>query len=202
MAELFLMGILALGFIAAGIRIAWEYERGVVFRLGRYNATKGPGLYWIFPVLDSSRKIDIRTQTVDIERQETITKDSVTIKVNAVLWFKIFDSAKSVISVEDYYNAVYQLALTTLRNIIGQHDLTLPGLTVDLTEIEHHSQNRGIVIDCARHILGPGSRQRTLTGKTHATVLGPGQCACASGITSGSHIDIAPVNTDIVPLTL
>jgi regulator of protease activity HflC (stomatin/prohibitin superfamily) len=106
-----------------GFRIAQEYERGVVFRMGRYKSTKGPGLYWIIPLLDSQRKVDMRTVTVDIEPQDAITRDSVTVQVNAVLYYRIVDPMKAVISVENYLSAVYQAALTTLRNIIGQHDL-------------------------------------------------------------------------------
>ena len=110
--------------VLSGIRIAQEYERGVVFRLGRYMGLRGPGLYWIVPLgIERSVTIDIRTRTVSAEQQETITRDSVTIKVNAVLWYRVIDPAKSVIAVGDAGAAVYQLALTGLRNIIGQHDL-------------------------------------------------------------------------------
>jgi regulator of protease activity HflC (stomatin/prohibitin superfamily) len=107
----------------SGFRVAQEYERGVVFRLGRYQGLRGPGLYWIIPFLERSVRVDIRTRTVSAEQQETITRDSVTIKVNAVLWYRIVDASKSVIAVADAPAAVYQLALTGLRNIIGQHDL-------------------------------------------------------------------------------
>src|SRR5579862_3232689 len=110
--------------LLSGLRIAQEYQRGVVFRLGRYTGLRGPGLYWIIPLgIERAVTIDIRTRTVSAERQETITRDSVTIKVNAVLWYRIVDAAKSVIAVADAPSAVYQLALTSLRNIIGQHDL-------------------------------------------------------------------------------
>src|SRR2546426_8780653 len=110
--------------LLSGLRIAQEYQRGVIFRLGRYVALRGPGLYWIIPLgFERAVTIDIRTRTVSAEQQETITRDSVTVKVNAVLWYRIVDAAKSVIAVTDAPSAVYQLALTSLRNIIGQHDL-------------------------------------------------------------------------------
>lgn len=110
--------------LLTGLRIAQEYERGVVFRLGRYIALRGPGLYWIIPLgIERAVTIDIRTRTVSVEQQETITRDSVTVKLNAVLWYRITDAAKSVIAVADAPAAVYQLALTSLRNSIGQHDL-------------------------------------------------------------------------------
>jgi regulator of protease activity HflC (stomatin/prohibitin superfamily) len=119
------IAIIGLVLIAlSGFRIAQEYEREVVFRLGRYKGLRGPGLYWIIPLfIERSVRVDIRTRTVSAEQQETITRDSVTIKVNAVLWYRIVDASKSVIAVADAPAAVYQLALTGLRNIIGQHDL-------------------------------------------------------------------------------
>ena len=110
--------------LLTGLRIAQEYQRGVVFRLGRYTGLRGPGLYWIIPLgIERAVTIDIRTRTVSAEQQETITRDSVTVKLNAVLWYRITDAAKSVIAVADAPAAVYQLALTSLRNSIGQHDL-------------------------------------------------------------------------------
>jgi regulator of protease activity HflC (stomatin/prohibitin superfamily) len=105
------------------LRIAQEYQRAIVFRLGRFQSIKGPGLYWLIPVIDRQQKVDIRTKTVDLEQQETITKDSVTIKVNAVLWFKITNPEDAIIKVADYNKAVYQFSVTALRNIIGQHSL-------------------------------------------------------------------------------
>jgi regulator of protease activity HflC (stomatin/prohibitin superfamily) len=110
--------------LLSGLRIAQEYQRGVVFRLGRYIGLRGPGLYWIIPLgIEQAVTIDIRTRTVSAEQQETITRDSVTVKLNAVLWYRVTDAAKSVIAVADAPAAVYQLALTSLRNSIGQHDL-------------------------------------------------------------------------------
>ncbi|MDP4185227.1 MAG: slipin family protein [Bacteroidota bacterium] len=107
--------------LLSGIRVAQEYQRAIVFRLGRFNSVKGPGLYWLIPLIETQQKIDIRTRTVDLEQQETITKDSVTIKVNAVLWFKVTDPEKAIIKVANYNQAVYQFSVTVLRNIIGQH---------------------------------------------------------------------------------
>jgi regulator of protease activity HflC (stomatin/prohibitin superfamily) len=115
------LGAVAIVFGVAGIRIAQEYERGVVFRLGRYQSVRGPGLYWIIPIIEWQRVLDLRTKTVSVEQQESITKDSVTIKVDAVLWYRIVDPMKAIIAVQNYNAAVYQVALTTLRNIIGQH---------------------------------------------------------------------------------
>ena len=107
----------------SGLRIAQEYERGVVFRLGRFVGIRGPGLYWLIPLLEWQSKIDIRTNTMALEQQETITKDSVTIRVDAALWYKVVDPARSIINVSNYRTAVHQIAQTSLRNVIGQHQL-------------------------------------------------------------------------------
>ncbi len=117
--------LLALGVaFLTGLRVAREYERAVVFRLGRLRGIKGPGLYWLIPFgLEQQRKVDLRTLTIDVESQESITKDSVTVKVNAVVWMRIVDPVKSVVAVANFNNAAYQVALTSLRNIIGQHYL-------------------------------------------------------------------------------
>lgn len=109
--------------LLSGLRVAQEYQRAIVFRLGRFQSVKGPGLYWIIPLIERQQRVDIRTKTVDLEQQETITKDSVTIKVNAVLWFKIVNPKDAIIKVADYNRAVYQFSVTALRNIIGQNTL-------------------------------------------------------------------------------
>jgi regulator of protease activity HflC (stomatin/prohibitin superfamily) len=110
--------------LVSGLRVANEYERAVVFRLGRLKGLRGPGLYWLIPLgIETQRKVDLRTMTVDMESQESITKDSVTVKVNAVVWLKISDPIKATVAVANYYAASYQVALTSLRNIIGQHVL-------------------------------------------------------------------------------
>lgn len=108
---------------ASGLKLDREYERGVIFRLGRTKGVMGPGMYWIMPWVDQKTQVDVRTKTVNIEPQETITADSVTIKVNAVLYYRLLDPAKAIVKVENYQMAVYQAALTTLRNVVGQNIL-------------------------------------------------------------------------------
>ena len=116
--------ITALFFLtASGLKLDREYQRGVIFRLGRLKNTRGPGLYWIVPWVDQKVQVDVRTKTVDIQSQETVTADSVTIKVNAVLYYRILEPRKAINQVEDYQMAVYQTALTTLRNVVGQNIL-------------------------------------------------------------------------------
>jgi len=110
--------------LLSGLRIAREYQRAVVFRLGRYTGLRGPGIFWLIPLgIENETRIDLRVVTAPIERQETITRDSVTVKVNAVLWYRVTDPEKAVINVENFVAAVQQVALTSLRNVIGQHDL-------------------------------------------------------------------------------
>jgi regulator of protease activity HflC (stomatin/prohibitin superfamily) len=106
-----------------GIKLDREYQRGVIFRLGRLSGVRGPGLYFILPWIDQKVQLDVRTKTVNIEPQETVTADSVTIRVNAVLYYRILDPAKAINRVENYEAAVYQVALTTLRNVVGQNIL-------------------------------------------------------------------------------
>jgi regulator of protease activity HflC (stomatin/prohibitin superfamily) len=115
--------VVLVGLALSGLRIAQEYQRAVVFRLGRYHSVRGPGLYYNIPFLEWQRIVDMRTITVNVEPQETITKDSVTIKVNAVLWYRVTEPFKAILEVADFRSAVYQVALTSLRNIIGQHAL-------------------------------------------------------------------------------
>jgi regulator of protease activity HflC (stomatin/prohibitin superfamily) len=109
--------------VLAGVRIANQYERAVVFRLGRYLATRGPGLYWIIPLIEWQTTVDMRTLTAAVEQQETITKDNVPIKINAVVWYRIVEPKDATLEVKFVDNAVIQVALTTLRTGIGQHSL-------------------------------------------------------------------------------
>jgi regulator of protease activity HflC (stomatin/prohibitin superfamily) len=106
-----------------GLRIADQYQRAVVFRLGKYRATRGPGLYWIIPLLEWQQMLDIRTVTADVERQEAITKDNVAVKINAVVWYHVFEPKSAVLEVRSVDNAVIQLAMTSLRTGIGQYTL-------------------------------------------------------------------------------
>src|SRR5436309_5329142 len=114
-------GLALLALALSGIRIAQEYQRAVVFRLGRYHSVRGPGLYYNIPLIEWQRKVDMRTITVNVEPKGSITKDSVTVKVNAVLWYRVTEPFKAILEVTDFRSAVYQVALTSLRNIIGQH---------------------------------------------------------------------------------
>jgi regulator of protease activity HflC (stomatin/prohibitin superfamily) len=121
----FWLTVLVLGVIViSGFRIAQQYERALVFRFGRYSRTAGPGLFWIIPFgIEFARKVDVRVLTDGIEKQEAMTRDSVPIQVNAVIWYRIVKPNLAIIEVQDVRDAVIQVALTTLRNVIGQHSL-------------------------------------------------------------------------------
>jgi len=108
---------------SAAIKIVQEYERGVIFRLGRLIGVKGPGLFLIIPIVDRMVKVDLRVVTLDVPSQEAITRDNVTVKVNAVVYFRVIDPAASIVNVEDYRRATWQISQTTLRNVIGQSEL-------------------------------------------------------------------------------
>jgi regulator of protease activity HflC (stomatin/prohibitin superfamily) len=110
-------------FALAGCRIASQYERAVVFRLGKLRGLAGPGLYWIIPLVEWQRTVDMRTVTASVAQQETITKDNVPVKVTVVIWYAVTDPIRSVIEVIDFDQSVIQVALTSLRNIIGRHTL-------------------------------------------------------------------------------
>lgn len=175
MTPLIVVGVVVL-FLLSGIRIAQEYERGIVFRLGRYTGIKGPGIYWLIPLFEWQQKIDTRTKTVDLERQETITKDSVTIKVNAVLWFRVVEPSKAILQVANYREAVYQFSVTTLRNIIGQHLLDevlkeREGINIKLQRIVDEATDPwGIKIEMVemKDVEIPESMQRAMAREAEA----------------------------------
>lgn len=120
-----LIGVLPLIIIGAwilmmGIKILAEYERGVVFRLGRLIGVKGPGLIFLIPIVDRMMKVDLRTITLDVPTQEIITKDNVTVKVNAVCYFRVLDPSKAIVSVQNFIVATSQIAQTSMRSVVGQ----------------------------------------------------------------------------------
>ena len=110
-------------FIPMAVKIAAEYERGVVFRLGRLVGARGPGLFFIIPFIDRWIKVDLRVVTMDVPSQEVITKDNVTVRVNAVVYFRVVDPEASVVKVLDHIRATSQISQTTLRNVLGQSEL-------------------------------------------------------------------------------
>jgi regulator of protease activity HflC (stomatin/prohibitin superfamily) len=108
---------------SSAIKVVQEYERGVIFRLGRLVGAEGPGLFFIIPILDRMVKVDLRVITLDIPSQEAITKDNVTVSVNAVAYFRVVDPSAAIVRVEDYRRATWQIAQTSLRSVLGQSEL-------------------------------------------------------------------------------
>jgi len=119
---LYIIGFLII-ILALSIRILKEYERGVVFTLGRFSGIKGPGLIIIVPLIQQAVKVDLRTIVLDVPTQDVISKDNVSVHVNAVVYFRVIDSQKAIIQVENFHDATSQLAQTTLRSVLGGHDL-------------------------------------------------------------------------------
>ncbi|MCG7879581.1 MAG: slipin family protein [Candidatus Thiodiazotropha taylori] len=114
---------LIVAFLASALKILREYERGVVFMLGRFWRVKGPGLIIIIPVIQQFVRVDLRTIVLDVPSQDVISRDNVSVKVNAVVYFRVLDPERAIIQVEDYMVATSQLAQTTLRSVLGQHEL-------------------------------------------------------------------------------
>jgi regulator of protease activity HflC (stomatin/prohibitin superfamily) len=121
--EYLVPAILLLAIIISAIRILKEYERGVIFFLGRFQKVKGPGLIIVIPVIQKMVRVDLRVITYDIPTQDVISRDNVTVHVSAVLYFRVVDPERAIIQVEHFFNATSQLAQTTLRSVLGQHDL-------------------------------------------------------------------------------
>ncbi|MCK4296211.1 MAG: slipin family protein [Candidatus Marinimicrobia bacterium] len=115
--------ILILLVLSSAIKILKEYERGVIFRLGRLSAARGPGIFIIIPFIDKMVRVSLRTVVHDVPEQDIITRDNVSVKVNAVVYFRVLDPSKAIVEVEDYYYATSQLSQTTLRSILGQAEL-------------------------------------------------------------------------------
>lgn len=124
--------------IPSAIKVVQEYERGVIFRLGRLVGAKGPGLFFIIPIIDRMIKVDLRVVTLDVPSQEVITRDNVTVKVNAVVFFRVVDPSDAIVQVEDFQRATWNISQTTLRNVVGQSELD--DLLASREEINHKLQ--------------------------------------------------------------
>jgi len=120
-----LLPILAVGLtlLVSGLRVLKEFERGVIFRLGRLSGARGPGVVYVLPIVERMERVDLRTVTMDVPPQDVITKDNVSVKVNAVLYFRVVDPQRAIVEVADYLFATSQLAQTTLRSVCGQREL-------------------------------------------------------------------------------
>ncbi len=168
--------VLVFFLIASMIRILREYERGVIFRLGKFHAVKGPGLIILIPVIDKMVKVSLRTITMDVPPQDIITKDNVSVKVNAVVYFRVVEPAKAIIEVEDYLYATSQLAQTTLRSVCGQAELDellaeREKINLRLQQIiDEHTDPWGIKVSMVevKHIDLPQEMQRAMARQAEA----------------------------------
>ena len=168
--------IVVLLILVNAIRILREWERGVVLRLGKYQAVRGPGLVFIIPLIEKMHKINTRVITVDVPPQDIITKDNVTLKVNAVVFFRILSPREAVVNVEEFFSATYQKAQTVLRNVLGQFELD--ELLTERDVINHRLQNIldsetdqwGIKVDSVeiKHVDLPQEMQRAMARQAEA----------------------------------
>ena len=176
--------MLLVALFAAAVKILPEYERGVVFFLGRFQSVKGPGLVVIIPGIQAMRRVDLRVITLDVPSQDVISRDNVTVSVNAVLYYRVVDPERAIIRVENYHGATTQLAQTTLRSVLGKHDLDEMlserdklnediqeildaqteewGIKVSNVEINHVDLNESMIRAIARQAEGEGERGRRI----------------------------------------
>jgi regulator of protease activity HflC (stomatin/prohibitin superfamily) len=172
---LFVLIVIVL-FLTNAIKLLREWERGVVLRLGKFQAVRGPGLIFVIPGIERLYRVNTRVITVDVPPQDVITKDNVTLKVNAVVFFHIFSPKETIINVEDWYSATYQKAQTVLRNVLGQFELD--GLLAERDTINHRLQTIldadtdqwGIKVDSVeiKHVDLPQEMQRAMAKQAEA----------------------------------
>ena len=168
--------VVTIFFLSAAIRILNEYERGVIFRLGRVIRAKGPGLIILIPVVDKMVKVSMRLIVIDIDPQDVISRDNVSVKVNAVIYFRVIDPIKAIVEVEDYSYAMSQLAQTTLRSVCGQAELdellsAREKINSQLQEIlDLHTDPWGIKVTTVelKHIDLPQDMQRSMAKQAEA----------------------------------
>jgi len=168
--------VLIIFFLATAIRVLREYERGVIFRLGRLIRTKGPGLIILIPIIDKMVKVSLRLVTMDVPAQDVITRDNVSVKVNAVIYFRVMEPNKAVVEVENFLFATSQLAQTTLRSVCGQVELDellaeREKINTELQSIlDHHTDPWGIKVTTVevKHIDLPQEMQRAMAKQAEA----------------------------------
>lgn len=177
MNPLLIVAIIVLMLLASAIKVLREYERGVIFRLGRLvKGEKGPGIFLLIPIVDRMVKVSLRVVAMDVPPQDVITRDNVSVKVNAVLYFRVIEPNKAVVEVEDFLYATSQLAQTTLRSILGQADLdellsARDKINQELQSIiDHHTDPWGIKVSLVeiKHVDLPTEMQRAMARQAEA----------------------------------
>ena len=168
--------IFAVLLLVRGVRVLREYERGVIFRLGRLVGDRGPGLIYVIPIFENIVKVSLRTVTMDVPPQDVITKDNVSVKVNAVVYFRVLEAGKAIVEVQDYLYATSQLAQTTLRSILGQFELDeLLAVREKINErlqgiLDKHTDPWGIKVSLVevKHIDLPEEMKRAIARQAEA----------------------------------
>ena len=176
-------------FLLSGLKVLREYERAVVFRLGRLVGARGPGLVYVIPGVEKALRIDLRTITMDIPSQDVITKDNVSLKVNAVLYFRVIDSNRAVVEVENYLFATSQLAQTTLRSVCGQGELDellaerdkINARIQEILDAQTEPWGVKVVLVELKHIDLPESMQRAMARQAEAERERRGKVIAAEG---------------------
>jgi len=176
MEALIYVGVIVLFLLAAGLKVIKQYERGVIFLLGKYTGMRGPGLIYVVPVFENMSRVNLRTITMDIPSQKIITKDNVSIDIAAVAYYHIVDASKSVISIENVYQAVNQISQTTVRNVVGQFQLDqLLSQTSQINEqiknvIDTHTEPWGAQVTAVeiKDIVLPDNMQRAMAKEAEA----------------------------------
>jgi regulator of protease activity HflC (stomatin/prohibitin superfamily) len=195
--------VLIVFFLSAALRILNEYERGVIFRLGRVIAAKGPGLIILIPIIDKMVKVSLRLVAMDVDPQDVITRDNVSVKVNAVIYFRVIEPVKAIVEVENYSYAMSQLAQTTLRSVCGQAELDellaeREKINTELQEIlDMHTDPWGIKVATVelKHIDLPSEMQRAMARQAEAererrakVINAEGEYQAASKLAEASEI--------------
>lgn len=198
-----IIGFWALVLVSLAIKIVKQYQRGVVLRFGKLMRTRDPGFNLIIPVVDRMFKVDLRVVTMVVEPQAVITKDNVTIKVDAVVYFKVIDPVKAVLQVQDYMKATTQIALTTLRSVLGQSDLDellfeREKINKKLGEIiDNHTEPWGIMVDVVevKDVQLPETMQRAMARQAEAerekrakVIHAQGEYMAAETLKDAAHI--------------
>ena len=171
-----MIGIFIILILIGGLKVIKQYERAVVFLLGKYTGMRGPGLVFIIPIFEKMSRVNLRTITMDIPSQKIITKDNVSIDIAAVAYFHIVDASKSVIAIENIYQAVNQISQTTVRNVVGQFQLDqLLSQTSQINEqiknvIDTHTEPWGVLVTAVeiKDILLPENMQRAMAKEAEA----------------------------------
>jgi len=207
-AAIFIVGLLLL---ASGLKILREYERGVVFRLGRLVGARGPGVIYVIPFVEQMSRIDLRTITLDVPPQDVITRDNVSIKVNAVLYFRVVDANRAVVEVQNFLYATSQIAQTTLRSVCGQ--ATLDELLAERDRfnerlqqiIDTHTEPWGVkvVLVEVKHVDLPADMQRSLARQAEAERLRRAKVIAAEGeYQAAERLSEAAVIMETEPMTM